>query len=247
MPPPPGPDDPVPADGVDVTVVVVTYRGREFVADCLDSIAAQSRPHRVLVIDNHSDDGTAEVLAGYPGLDVRRQDSNLGFAGAIEVGLAAVTTRWCALLNDDAVAEPGWLAALVAGAGEPGVVAATSRMLLADGGTPRINNLGVALTADGYGYDIGLDQPADAGFPAVTDVFGFSGGAALLDVAAVRAAGGSPTRFFLYYEDTDISWRLRLAGGRIRQRARRRSAPPHSATIGQHGPGSTCTTSATGC
>jgi GT2 family glycosyltransferase len=48
------------------------------------------------------------------------------------------------------------------------------------------------------------------------DVFGFSGGAALLRRSAAVAVGGFPVRFFLYYEDTDLSWRLRLAGWSIR-------------------------------
>ena len=47
-------------------------------------------------------------------------------------------------------------------------------------------------------------------------MFGFSGGAAMLRIDAVRAVGGFPRRFFLYYEDTDLSWRLRLAGWTIR-------------------------------
>jgi GT2 family glycosyltransferase len=46
-------------------------------------------------------------------------------------------------------------------------------------------------------------------------VFGFCGGAALLRTEALRAIGGVPAHFFCYYEDTDTSWRLRLAGWRV--------------------------------
>jgi hypothetical protein len=64
-------------------------------------------------------------------------------------------------------------------------------------------------------------------------VFGFSGGAALLRLDAVRAIGGFPTRFFLYYEDTDLSWRLRLAGWDIRYEPAAVVHHAHSATVDQ--------------
>nr|MDQ3988851.1 hypothetical protein [Actinomycetota bacterium] len=65
-------------------------------------------------------------------------------------------------------------------------------------------SLGVALTRIGYGADTTVPRP-----------FGFCGGAALLRTDPLRAAGGVPAPFFCYYEDTDTSWRLRLAGHRV--------------------------------
>ena len=194
----------------DVTVLVVTWRARDFLADCLAGVAAQTVPHRLLVVDNASTDGTAAVLAGFGAAEVLRLPANLGFAGGVAAGLARVGTPYVALLNDDAVPAPGWLAALLAAA--PGRAAVTSRLLLPDG---RVNNAGVVLRRDGYGADRGLGAPDGPPFDAPAEVFGFSGGAALLRTDALRAAGGFPARFFLYYEDTDTAWRLRLAGGSV--------------------------------
>lgn len=227
-----------------VTVLVVTYRGREFIADCLNSLAGQTIAHRVLIIDNCSTDGTAELLAGqFSELTTLRQPFNRGFAGAVALGLREVSTPWCALLNDDAVAEPSWLDALFrALAARPQAAAATSEMLLCDtdtgpgpgpGAVAIINNLGVALTPQGFGYDVGLGRSRDDGFAAVSPVFGFSGGAALLRVESLREVGGSPEHFFLYYEDTDMSWRLRLAGYEIVSVPGAVVHHRHSATIGQ--------------
>lgn len=200
------------------TVLVVTWRARDLLAETLESLRRQTRAHRVLVVDNASSDGTAEMLAErFPEVAVLRTDQNLGFAGGVDAGLALVDTELVALLNDDAVAEPGWLAALTAAAGEhPEAAAITSRLLLTDDGTgARLNNAGVVLLPDGYGADRGLGEPATA-HPEPGEVFGFSGGAALLRVAAVRAVGGFPAPYFLYYEDTDTSWRLRQAGWTVR-------------------------------
>lgn len=195
-----------------ITVVVVTWQGRDLVRRCLDSLRGQTEPHRVVVVDNASTDGTAELLtARYPEADILRLQVNTGFAGGAQAGLDAVRTPYAALLNNDAAADPGWLAALTAALdADPRLAAATSRLLLADGG--RVNNAGGGLTAAGYGYDIGLGEPDGPPYDRAGEVFGFSGGAAALRMDAVRAAGGFARRLFLYYEDTDLSWRLRLAG-----------------------------------
>jgi GT2 family glycosyltransferase len=89
------------------TIVVVTWRGKGHVSACLDAVAAQTRPHRLLVIDNASDDGTAEVLAQHPSAPpVLRLPTNTGYAGALAA--APVDTEFTAWLNDDAEPSPDW-------------------------------------------------------------------------------------------------------------------------------------------
>ncbi|MDK3256143.1 glycosyltransferase family 2 protein [Blastococcus capsensis] len=217
-----------------VTVLVVTWQGRDLLPPCLDSLARQTVPHRVVVVDNASTDGTAELLADrYPHVRVVRNPENRGFAGGVAAGLAVVDTPLVALLNNDAVAEPDWLAHLVASLDtHPEAAAVTSRLLLADVRPPTLNNAGVVLLDDGYGADRGLGAPADQ-FPEPDEVFGFSGGAALLRLDAVRGVGGFPEPFFLYYEDTDTSWRLRQAGWSVRYEPSAVVHHRHSATADQ--------------
>jgi GT2 family glycosyltransferase len=200
--------------GPETTVLVVTWRARDLLAECLRALRSQTVAHRLLVVDNASSDGTAALLSGFPEARVLRLPRNLGFAGGVAAGLAIVDTPYVAVLNDDAVPAPTWLAALLAAllAAAPGSAAVTSRMLLPSG---RLNNAGVLLRPDGYGADRGLDAPDGPPYDTPAEVFGFSGGAALLAVAPLRSVGGFPARYFLYYEDTDVSWRLRLAGHRI--------------------------------
>ncbi|MET9630287.1 glycosyltransferase family 2 protein [Lentzea sp. NPDC006480] len=183
------------------TVVVVTWRGRDHITACLDALEAQKSPHRTIIVDNASDDGTASLISGH---EVVRLPKNRGYAG----GLAAVTnmidTPYVAWLNDDAVPDPSWLTELESALeGDPGAAAATSSLLLTDGST---QSVGVALTSDGHGKDVVL---------AGREVFGFCGGAALLRTEELREVGGVPASFFCYYEDTDTAWRLRLAGHRV--------------------------------
>lgn len=185
---------------VATTVVVVTWRGAAHLGACLDALAAQQRPHRVLVVDNASDDGSADVVVAHPSRpEMLRLPRNTGYAGGLAAALSDVDTRYVAWLNDDAVPEPHWLALLEDALGaDDSVAAASARLVLDDGST---QSVGVGLTSIGYGYDV-----TDG------DAFGFCGGAALLRADALRAVGGVPAEFFCYYEDTDTSWRLRLAG-----------------------------------
>lgn len=182
-------------------MVVVTWRGRAHITACLDSLAAQDRPHRILVVDNASDDGSGDLAANYP-VPVLRLPVNTGYAGGIQAALAECTTPFMAWLNDDAMPTPGWLGALEdALDADPGAAAASSKLLTLTGDT---QSIGIGLTHDGHGIDL-TEGP----------VFGFCGGAALVRTDALRAVGGVPAEFFCYYEDTDTSWRLRLAGWRI--------------------------------
>jgi hypothetical protein len=187
------------------TVVVVTWRGRDHIEACLDALAAQDRPHRTLVVDNASDDGTADLLAAHPAApEVLRLRRNRGYAGGVAAALDRIRTPYVAWLNDDAAPASGWLAALEAALdADPGAAAASSVLRTLDGG---VQSVGVRLTADGHGAD--APEAADG-------VFGFCGGAALLRTAHLQAVGGVPAHYFCYYEDTDTSWRLRLAGHRI--------------------------------
>ena len=181
--------------------MVVTWRGRAHIRECLDALAAQDRAANVLVVDNASDDGTVELLKGH---DVLRLSRNRGYAGALAAALPRIETEFVAWLNDDAVPVPSWIATLEDALDRHGDAAAvTSSLELPDGS---VQSVGVRLTADGHGADTAL---------AGREVFGFCGGAALMRTAALRSVGGVPAGFFCYYEDTDTSWRLRLRGWRV--------------------------------
>lgn len=228
----PSDDPPHPVVTRDVVVVVVTWRGVEFLGDCLRSLGAQTLEHRVLVVDNASDDGTADLLRReWPATEVLRTDRNLGFAGGVAAALAVVTEPFVALLNDDAVADPTWLEELTrALSRSPEVAAATGLVLLGDGAT--VNNAGNVLVEDLYGGDRGYGADP-ARFSSPDGVFGFCGGSALLRRSAVLEVGGMAGELFLYYEDTDLSWRLRLAGHQISFAPRARTRHRHSASSDQ--------------
>jgi GT2 family glycosyltransferase len=102
-----------------VCAVVVTYNRLELLKRCLDHLQHQSRPpEAILVVDNASTDGTAEMLAARSDVKTMRLDSNLGGAGGFERGLAAAHAdgyEWLWLLDDDTLVEERCLETLLAG------------------------------------------------------------------------------------------------------------------------------------
>lgn len=188
-------------DPVRSTVVVVTWRGAGHLAACLDAVHAQTRPHRLVVVDNGADAATRAVLAAHRGpAQVHRTGTNLGYAGALAA--VRVGTELVCWLNDDAVLDPHWLAcaeqALSAG------VAAVGAVLVDDDGT--LVSCGVTLGPRGHGRDRTCPSEVLAA-PC--------GAAVLLRTAELAAVGGVDGRLFCYSEDLDVGWRLQLAGHRV--------------------------------
>lgn len=213
----------------EATVVVVSWNGRHLLPACLDALLAQ-QPHAVWVVDNGSADGTAEWLAtAYPSVRVLRSPANLGFAGGNNLALREISTEFAVLLNNDAVPRSGWLAALLDGFDAPDVAAVASKVLLPDGS---INSVGAAVDRDGYGRDIGFRAADDGRFDVPADVLVAPGTACALRTAALRDVGGFDDDYFLYYEDVDLCWRLRLAGWRVRTAPAAVVDHLHSATSG---------------
>ena len=232
----------------DVTVVTVTYDAADLVSACLDALALQNLDGldmEVVVVDNASSDGTAELIARrHPTVRLVRSASNRGFAGGNNLVLDTVTSPWVILLNNDAIPAPDFVVTLVRdiAAGPPDVAALSARVLLMDrfrlareddpaqarvigasaeyvrtqdGPVTLVNSTGNQVRTDGYGVDRGWLEDAATHHPG-RDVFGFCGAAAILRTSALRDVGTFDEDFFLYYEDTDLSWRLRLAGYTVR-------------------------------
>lgn len=120
-----------------VRAVVVSWNGAHLLPSCLDSLLAQTvaADLEVLVVDNASEDGTAAMLAErYPRVVVVRSESNLGFAGGADLGLAGFRGAFIALLNNDATFKVDAIERMISVLEQPGnerVGAVTAKILLA--------------------------------------------------------------------------------------------------------------------
>jgi GT2 family glycosyltransferase len=326
-------------DGLACTVVVVSWNRADLLRRCLPALLAQELPGRrfeVVVVDNGSSDDTAAVLASeFPAVRVIHSRTNRGFAGGNNLALRTVTAPYAVLLNNDAVPEPGWLAALLAPFAAPGgerLGASGSKILFLDqwqafrirtrafeaahddpralglrlvsarvdgqelldevcgavhgpepgfrwtkpqgrlhvprrgpgpwhveldfttggGRDPEplridwtdgstqvlvadpevttvtidvpatspparlINNTGGVLFRDGSGADRDWLRPDDGSYDEPADLFFGCGNGLAVRTEAGREVGWFDDAYFLYYEDVDLSWRLRSRGWQVR-------------------------------
>jgi rhamnopyranosyl-N-acetylglucosaminyl-diphospho-decaprenol beta-1,3/1,4-galactofuranosyltransferase len=189
-----------------IAAVVVTHNRRDLIEEALTAVGVQTRrPDVVIVVDNASDDGTAEFLRAQP-VQLVTLDRNTGGAGGFTVGIdralaAGADLIW--LMDDDTVPAPGALAALLDAferfSGRPGLVA--SRVVWTDGrdhpmNTPRVRP-GATAGALAAASEVGCLPIRSASFVSI-----------LVDASAVRECGLPIADYFLWNDDFEFTMRL---------------------------------------
>lgn len=114
-----------------ISVIVVSYETRDLLRRCLASLGGE---HEVIVVDNASTDGSAEMVATeFPHVRLIRLEENVGFGAGNNRGLDIARGDLVLLLNSDAHAEPGAIEELARVFDDESVVAAGGRLLNPDG------------------------------------------------------------------------------------------------------------------
>lgn len=188
-----------------VCAVVVAYNRRDLLGEVLAALRRQTlRPVRVVVVDNASDDDSADVAASHPEVDLVRLTRNTGGAGGFAAGLAHALEQdptWVWLMDDDTVPEPTALAELVRVATDAHAVVAGSRVVWTDGtehpmNTPRENPFAPAPQREAARAVGGLDVRSTS-FVSM-----------LARTAAVRRRGLPVADYFIWNDDFEYSTRL---------------------------------------
>jgi GT2 family glycosyltransferase len=195
------------------SVVLVTWNSAQHLPRCLDAIAQQSWPDvELIVVDNASTDGSAERAT-------IRNDTNRGFAAAVNQGIAVAGGELVLLCNPDAFLEPDYLSRIIEALDQAGASfgMATGKLLSANDSNV-IDSKGIRMTRTGRHFDIEQGKPNNPTTQQPTEVFGVSGAAAVYRMSFLRdvAIDGEAfdEDFFTYREDADIAWRGRLFGWR---------------------------------
>lgn len=201
-----------------ISAVVINWNGRHYLEACLDSLRGQEPAfEEILLVDNHSDDGSREfVEARYPEVRILDTGYNAGPGYARNMGVQASSCERVLVIDNDVVMQPGCLTSLASTMAEhPEAAVVQARSVCADDpqtvhyDATDIHYLGLLVLHNWFRPLAEATVPTD-------DVGGLVALCFLVDRNQFLASGGFNADLFILFEDTDLAWRLRMAGCQIR-------------------------------
>lgn len=206
-----------------IAVVIPNWNGKDRLKNCLDAVSSQTLKPLIIVVDNGSTDGSLEYIEkNYPKVDIVRHLDNLGFAGGVNSGIKRAKKlgmTYIALLNNDAIPDNNWLKELYGTLNSDKKLGSVA-CLMVSGDGEKIDSTGDFYTTWGLTFARQRDEPLQRALQKEDYVFGASAGAALYRIEALEDVGMFDEDFFAYYEDTDLNFRLQLAGWRSKYNPR---------------------------
>jgi GT2 family glycosyltransferase len=197
-----------------VSVIIVNFNRRAMLAECLQSLAAQTTPpQEIILVDNGSTDGSVDLPALYQNLPIRLicNTSNQGFCAANNQGFAVAKGSLLALLNNDAIADPKWIEELAKAFDDPKTGMAASKILVYSQ-RDKIDKVGHLIYWDGQNRGRGTGERDVGQYDAVEEVLWPDGCAAMYRREMIDEIGGFDEEFFAYADDAELGLRGRLAG-----------------------------------
>ena len=202
-----------------VSVVIVNFRGADDTLACLEACGQLAWPHdqlELVVVDNASgDDSVERIGAAFPDIKLIASKKNLGFAGGCNRGAEAAVGEYVAFLNNDARPHADWLrSAVTTMEADSSISCVASKVLDWDGNNVDFIDAGLAYY--GHGFKLHVGEPDDRSYDVEKDVLFASGAAMVMRADVFRAVGGFDERYFMFFEDVDLGWRLWLLGHQVR-------------------------------
>ena len=192
-----------------ITAIIPTWKRRDLLAAVLRNLDQQQPPlERIVVVDNGSGDGSAEI-ARRAGANVIEWPENRGFAAAVNAGIGQAETEWVAIVNNDVSLEPAYFEELRKEASEAGAAFATGMLCLASE-PDRIDATFDLMARSACAWRAGHGQPVAKWKRGGCTIAFAPFTAVLIRRSVFKQVGWLDERFESYLEDVDLC--LRLAG-----------------------------------
>ena len=197
------------------TIVIPNLNGAGWLRDSIESIWAQTeQDFELIVVDNASTDESLAIARSYVGRErytLIENDHNTGFSAAVNQGIRAAKGEYVVMFNNDAFAEPDWLAELIAAAEQDERIFAVQSLMIRHFERDIADDAGDYVTLFGWACKRG------DGFPwrrylKPQRIFSACGGASLYRKKILDEIGWFDELFFAYFEDVDLSWRANSLG-----------------------------------
>ncbi len=195
----------------EVTVIIPNYNGMAYIKDCLDSLLAQTMEADIIVVDNASEDGSADAAAAYEGVRMIRLTQNFGFCRAVNEGIAATKTKYLILLNNDTKATPTFVEELYKAIDKHDDTFSVASKMLQMNDPDRIDSAGDLYCALGWAFSLGKDGKSSR-YDREAVIFSACGGAAIYRKDLFEQIGYFDELHFSYLEDVDVGYRARIMG-----------------------------------
>ncbi|TFD53383.1 glycosyltransferase [Cryobacterium sp. Hh11] len=200
-----------------VSVILVNFKGVDDTIEAINHLNGVDWPDsqlEIIVVENASGDNSESLLrAAHPMVRIVVSPTNVGFAGGCNLGVARSTGEFLAFLNNDAKPDRAWIrAAMTQFAQSPAIGAVASKVVDWDGNN--VDFVGAALTWFGMGYKPLTAEPLPAREVPAHDVLFGTGSAMFVRRSVFEELEGFDERFFMFFEDVDLGWRLNLRGWR---------------------------------
>ena len=204
-------------DKVEVSIIIPVFNQFHFTQACLASVQEHRGSHaiEVIVVDDGSADATADFVPRMKGIVYLRNETNAGFVGSCNRGAAKARGEYLLFLNNDTSVKSGWLDALLETFQlEPRAGLVGSKLLFPDG---RLQEAGGIIWRDGSGWNYGkFDDPKKPEYNYLRDVDYCSAACAMIPKSLFESIGGFDARYApAYYEDTDLSFKIRQNGYKV--------------------------------
>ena len=202
-----------------VSIIIPVYNKYAYTFRCLQSVLQHSTDtgpsYEIIVVDDHSSDETAQMLADIQGLRVLKNEQNVGFIHTCNKGAAAANGEYLVFLNNDTVVQQGWLEALLATFNTHADAGLVGARLVYPSGV--LQEAGGIVWCDGSAWNYGNgDNPHKPEYSYLRQVDYCSGACLMIRHELFTELDMFDNHFApAYYEDTDLAFRVRAAGYQV--------------------------------
>ncbi|MDO8659799.1 MAG: glycosyltransferase family 2 protein [Candidatus Parcubacteria bacterium] len=198
-----------------VSIVILNWNGKKFLKNCLDSLTQLTYSQiEIIVVDNNSSDGSQEfVKKNYKKVILIGNKENYGFAKGNNIGFKASTGDYILILNNDTIVTSNFLSPLIRDfENDPKIVCLQPQIRLSKN-RQLLDGVGAFLTFTGFLYHFGyLKNRMQPKYNKRMKIFSAKGACMLLRRKAIEKVGLFDEDFFIFFEETDLCFRLWLAG-----------------------------------
>jgi len=201
-----------------VSIIIVNWNGRECLKDCLDSLLSISYKNKeIIVVDNASiDNSVVFIEENYPKVILIKNNKNLGFAQGNNIGLKKANGDALLLLNPDVIVGETFLDELVKELYKEKSIGAVQPKILMYPAKNKIDSIGSFFLMNGNLYHYGREKDHRLSiYNRSMEIFSAKGACVLIKKEVLKITGFFDKEYFAYFEDTDLSIRIWIAGYRV--------------------------------